>query len=137
MGRAVLSGGGHCSYLLLCCGLLQTHSWSANSQASAFPLHVIPGSPPLAPALPDFSPASRQVCSGKFQASSLGDMLTSKFPKTGRKNLDLDIRSRSLGARQGRMKPSVTTAFPGSSASHGTHRINYAETIHFPPSDSC
>lgn len=60
-------------------------SWSANSQASAFPLHVIPGSPSLAPALPDFSPASRQVCSWKFQASSLGDMLTSKFPKDRKK----------------------------------------------------
>lgn len=67
---------------------------------------------------------------------SLGDVLTSKFPKTGRKNLDPDSRSRSLGARQGGVKP-ATTAFPGSSASHGTHGINYAETIRFPLSDSC
>lgn len=69
-GRAVLDGGGHHSYLLLCCGLLQAHAWGASSQGSAFPVYVLPGSPPLTCSLPDFSPASRQVCSGKFRAFS-------------------------------------------------------------------
>lgn len=136
-GRAVLAGGGYHSYLLLCSGLLQAHAWSASSQASVFPLHVIPGSPPLTPALPDFSQASRQVCSGKFQASSRGDMLTSKFPKTRKKESGSGHLLKVTWCQAGGVKPSVTTAFPGSSASHGTHRVNYAETIRFPPSDSC
>lgn len=132
MGRAALAGGGHCPCLLLPCGLLPKPK---------------PRAPPLR-VQPSLS-MSHLLCSSRLctprvlprpQAGvfwEIPNLLTgrhsdiSNSPRQGRKNLDPDICSRSLCARQGRAKPSVTTAFPGRSSSHGTHGINYAETIRF------